>query len=123
MAYRPPVFNLLADVYAHTEYPSGTPRLTDVEAQWRGVGKPTSVYSATAYDYFSVPTEILLPKGTDIRSIWEEATNLYDVIKLYVDGGTLPFRVFDVYDVGKGFTNEYRVAVVVKLRPWPKPIP
>lgn len=123
MAYNPPSFNLTADIYDLADWPSGSPRLTSISCQWRGVGKAASIYNAVSVTSFSVPTEILFPAGTDVRSLFESATSSYDIIKLYMGGSFRPFRVLDVYDIGKGFTNEYRVAVVVKLAPWTPPIP
>lgn len=116
--------NLTCSVYTTADYPAGDPRLSGVPCQWRGVAKTTSPYNAVSITSFSVPTEILLPAGTDVRSIFETAgTTVFDVILLTVEGGQLPFNVIDVYDVGKGFSNEYRVAAVVKRKPWPVPIP
>jgi len=70
-----------------------------------------------------VLTEILFPPLTDIRGPFDGPIASEDDLVLMVPGGTLPFRVFDVYDVAKGFTNEYRIALVRKIPQWPIPIP
>jgi len=71
----------------------------------------------------SILTEILLPAGTDVRGNFENPSNNSDWIVILSMGIANSFRVIDVYDIGKGFTNEYRVAVVGKQQPWAVPIP
>lgn len=123
MAFSPPTFNLLCDVYTFGTYPIGPPRLAGISCQWRGIGKMTAVQSLNQIAFFSVLTEILLPIGTDVRGDFETPINNPDTIVLSPGSLDLPFQTADVTDVGKGFTNEYRVAFVYKLAPWPVPIP
>jgi hypothetical protein len=57
-----------------------------------------------------LPVELLLPKGTDIRARWNNT--LPDTCE--VPAGSLRFYdVLWVDDVGKGFANEYRIALIL----------
>lgn len=118
------MFNLTCNIYDFGSYPVGPPRLTGVACQWRGLAKETSpnYTNSPSYPAF-ILSEILLPAGTDVRGNWDGVISQQDTLELIVAGGMLPFAVSDVLDVGKGFTNEYRVAHVVKVPPWPVPIP
>jgi hypothetical protein len=33
------------------------------------------------------------------------------------------YLIEDVEDLGKGFTNEHRIGLLVPLAPWPSPLP
>lgn len=130
MAYRPPVLNLVCDIYTFGDYGVNPPRLTSVPCQWRTIGKVTSFGDVIAGFFSFVSTEILLLKGTDLRGYDEGATAENDTVVIIGPtppappfAAPLPFLVSFVYDVAKGFTNEYRVGIVNKLRPWPIPIP
>jgi len=67
--------------------------------------------------------EILLPSGTDVRDQYCSPSNAFDLVELLTTGAPLPFQVLLVADVGRGFTNEYRIAYVSKINGWPEPIP
>lgn len=75
--------------------------------------------------------QLLLPKGTDVRTVLNAVTN--DVVEVPAGSGRW-YGVAGVDDVGKGFANEYRLAIIVQiceaLDPaaypglfWPVPIP
>jgi hypothetical protein len=124
MAFVPPTFNLPVRIYSHGDWPGNPPRVSGVLGQWRCTAKMTAqtitIAAPTNYLYLS---EILLPKGTDVRGRQDGGANLFDTITIEVAGTELPFTVEDVLDVGKGFTNEYREALVTKVPFWPVPIP
>lgn len=73
----------------------------------------------------SISMTLLLPPGTDIRDSLNVGTA--DVVE--VPAGTQRFyMVTTVDDIGKGFPNEHRYAMLVKTVPsplgaWPTPIP
>lgn len=45
-----------------------------------------------------------------------------DLVEIPVASG-LFYRCVDVIDCGKGYANEYRIAVLFPLLPWPVPLP
>jgi hypothetical protein len=74
---------------------------------------------------------VLFPHGTDIRD--ESCTPAADLLEVPTGSGRW-YLVAYVDDVGKGFPNEYRMAIVWKVfgddgltffnfPPWPVPIP
>lgn len=130
MAFKVPTFNLVCEIYTFGDYGTNPPRLIDVPCQWRAPAKLTALSGVVAGFFSFTSTEILLPKGTDVRGYDEGATGEYDTVVLIGPtppdppfASPLPFIAPFVYDVAKGFTNEYRVAIVDKFRPWPIPIP
>jgi hypothetical protein len=113
MAFRPPTFNLVChiwrvdgvggaylapDVVSVCNLSPGRRVLTIDDVP---VGFPTTTQIM----------ELLLPKGTDIRATWN--TTAPDVVE--VPQGSLRFyQVVAVDDVGKGFPNEYRLALMAQ---------
>lgn len=69
---------------------------------------------------FSTPY-LLLPALTDIRDIYSSPLAA-DSVEVPSGSGRF-YTVVQVDDFGKGFANEHRFAVLVKLPPWPVPIP
>jgi hypothetical protein len=63
---------------------------------------------------------LLVPKASDVRD-YGSATGP-DVVEVPVASGRF-YAVRYVDDVGGGFPNEHRFAVLEKLIPWPTPIP
>ncbi len=64
--------------------------------------------------------EVLLPKLTDVRG-WNAAAGP-DTVE--IPGGSLRYyEVVMVDDLGKGFTNEHRFALLLQTNAWPSPIP
>jgi len=61
-----------------------------------------------------------LPKLSDVRDSYSAGGA--DIVEIPA-GSLRYYTVKQVDDVGKGFVNEFRFAVVVKLAPWPSPIP
>lgn len=124
MPFKVPTFNLTCDIYTANDLGINPPRLADVPCQWRGIAKLTALDSVFAVSGPpAISTEILLPAGTDVRGSVDGALEQEDDIILSVFGVTRPFYVLDVYDVARGFANEYRIAVVRKLPYWAVPIP
>jgi len=118
------VFNLTCDIYSDGDYPANPPRLAGVLCQWRTIAKlHSSSFQVVGYP-LRVQTEMLLPVGTDARfNVDAFGTIFQDTILLGPGTLDLPFYVEFVYDVGKGFTNEYRIALVIPRFPWPQPQP
>lgn len=113
MSFRPPTFNLTCHIWRNTGV-GGVYAAPDVISQCNlspgrrvnrtaqiggGPGAGTDMYM-----------ELLLPKLTDVRAAWNGASE--DLVE--VPAGTHRFYlVQSVDDVGKGFLNEYRLAVML----------
>lgn len=64
---------------------------------------------------------LLLPALTDIRGRWENG-GPNDIVEVPAGTGRY-YGVVQVEDIGKGFANEHRVAVIFQTAAWPIPIP
>lgn len=117
-----PTFNLTVDIYsASAPPPGGTPRLT-TSCQLRAPQANNAVILPSAGAQSSVT--MLLPPGTDIRDPWCLPINSNDYVEVPPGSGRV-YRVAFVDDIGKGFSNEHRFAILIKVFgvPWPVPIP
>jgi len=125
MGFKAPTFNLKCDLFTSGTYPAGPPRLVDVDCQWRTVAKMNGLSGTFGASFPTWFTELLMPKGTDVRFNVTAlgVVDQQDTVVLKVTGGELYFETMYVYDVAKGFSNEYRIALVRTLWPWPIPIP
>lgn len=63
---------------------------------------------------------LLVPAHTDIRGQISVGTG--DLVEVPAGSGRY-YKVGWVDDVGKGFPNEHRLAVLVQASPWPTPLP
>jgi hypothetical protein len=121
MAFSVPTFNLTCNIWRGASGPPAPPSVVaECNLAW---GRRVSHFpSGLGVDPASAMT-LLLPVGTDIRSLvcatgsdWVE-----------VPAGTGRFYVvLGVDDVGKGFPNEHRAALLLptdNFGPWPSPIP
>jgi len=113
MAYSPPTFNLVCDVYSGTgpgfptAIPAGPPRIVGQVFQMK-----TPKEAITSINCF-----FEFPAGTDLRfdpSV--TGSGLYaDVFEFPVGSGQGWFAQY-VYDVARGFTNEYRRVLTTIIR-------
>jgi len=117
MGFRPPVFNLTANVWRAASDPDVDPPDVVTECQLRAAGKQSTGQDA-AHDWVFL-WAVLVPKDTDIRD-W--ASGSRDYIEIPAASGRM-YRIEMVDDVGKGFTNEYRTGFIQKETGWPAPIP
>jgi hypothetical protein len=111
------------DIYDNATWPTGPARVTGVTVQIRAVAKMTTITSLQSTLTFPVLLEVLMPKGTDIRGRFDDPIGVYDQIAIDSYPAPNGFSVYDWYDVGRGFTNEYRVAQIYKIVPWIPPTP
>lgn len=123
MAFVLPTFNLTTDIWTAGTYPAGAPRLVDVPCQLRA---PSASNAANAVPVAgaTVTMIVLLPAGTDIRDRFNLPINSSDVLEIPKGSGR-SYTVVIVDDIGKGFPNEHRFAVLLKVLgfPWPTPSP
>ena len=115
--------NLLATVYSYGDYGVNPPRLTMVPCQLRSVAKMTSQNFFNLTFLTKVTQELLVPAGTDLRGPDTTPVNTPDSLTIDAYGGSYEFVVQSVYDVAKGFTNEYRVALIHLEPNWSPPLP
>jgi hypothetical protein len=119
MAFTVPDFNITCNLWSFTAPPPAAPRAAAVPcnlAFGRRVQPSASAGGGQA--------QLLLPAFTDVRDIFNGPGN-QDIVEAPAGSGR--FYVVDfVDDIGKGFANEHRVAVMAKTRlygNWPVPIP
>lgn len=126
MSYSLPTFNLMADVYTNGTAPAGPPRVTlpcNLQCgRRRQLGLSTGDFDVSSN---SPPMFLLVPALSDIRD--NKCASSFDVVECPPASGRW-YRVLWVDDVGKGFPNEFRLAVIEKygVSPtflWPQPIP
>jgi hypothetical protein len=131
MAFRLPTFNLTADIYqlGGTGGTYGIPNVVTVcnltpgrrtlEAKPVLAGQPTP----------AIFMELLLPKLTDIRANFNGA--MPDIVEV-PSGSKRFYQVVGVDDIGKGFLNEHRLAMLLYQNagnatliggPFPAPVP
>jgi hypothetical protein len=132
MPFTVPEFPLLCNIWAGPNPPTGVPRLT--AACNLGMGRRI-MPAAPSEDVFNAPhmlAQLLLPAGTDIRDASCSPATSGDVVEVPAGSGRF-YYVLGVDDLGKGFPNEHRFALLAKACSayygpfagvdWPTPIP
>jgi hypothetical protein len=116
VSFAPPTFNLTANGWRYLT-PVGNPadyttpcNLSNTKSR----AGPQINIASTRLQYFPA-TELLVPKGTDIRGY--STTNTGDCVEVPAGSGRF-YAVLWADDVGKGFPNEYRIAAVFPLVGW-----
>lgn len=119
MAFVVPEFPLFCAI-AELE-PSTPPRLVGVACNLAWGRRVNNGLLAGPSDALAVGQfmTLLLPAHTDIRDGYGGSNDVVEV----PEGSGRWYTVFIVDDIGKGFDNEHRAAVIMKLLPWPVPIP
>jgi len=131
VAFTLPDFNLTCDIYTGP-WTSKVLRLsTDCNlAQGRRV-VPVWIFEVVAPTVYTLSTQLLLPAGTDVRD--GSCGGQPDLVDVPAGSGRW-YSVMTVDDMGKGFPNEYRLAILHKIfeqmnpvlfpgANWPTPIP
>lgn len=121
MAFSLPTFNLSCNIWRATN-PIGNPpdNVSVCNLAW---GKRVSTSLLGGPRVSVVLMTLLLPPGTDIRDASTQA--LQDLVEVPAGSGRI-YIVLGVDDIGKGFANEHRAAVIGKDTTygyWPSPIP
>lgn len=106
---------------------AGPPRIVSpCNLAWgRRVSHPSVQTDATdPLSSFQGTVTLLLPAGTDIRDGWNSTGE--DGVEVPAGSGRF-YKAYYVDDIGKGFANEHRGAVLVKIGNalgfWPTPVP
>jgi len=123
MAFSLPAFPLMANIWRNGNATSNPPDVVSpcnlaygkrVMTQYWDWGEgPPPVDSAV----FSC---LLLPPLTDIRDGFNPSAQ--DTVEVPQGSGRL-YQCMFVDDLGKGFANEHRFAMLKKVQFWPEPIP
>jgi hypothetical protein len=120
MAYTLPTFNLVCQIYTISAPPPAAPRLTSVCNLALG---RRSVLGYAARN--ALVMQLLLPPLTDIRGP-VQGGSVPDLVVVPTGSGRL-YIVENVDDIGKGFSNEHRIALIRAVAfgglVWPTPIP
>jgi len=112
-----PVFNLTCNIWTRIAPPPGNPKRLSSPCNLaygkrvNGVGGGGDV------------AQLLLPKGTDIRD--GANTTAQDYVEVPAGSGCY-YGVFQWFEIGKGFSNEHRIALLQKapvIAFWPTPTP
>jgi len=121
MAYVLPTFNLSVHIWRNGNAVTNPP---DVIA----LGNLTPGRRVFSGDGATVPTSLwypimflLLPVGTDIRGELDTGGAM-DTVEVPAGTGRY-YAVQFTDDIGKGFANEHRFAILNQVGPWPHPIP
>lgn len=121
MAFSLPTFNLLCNVWSNSSPVTGPPRAQFAcNLAW---GRRVQAFSDPAFVATGLMMTLLLPAGTDIRSYIQGGGG--DWVEVPAGSGRR-YLSYSVDDIGKGFDNEHRAAVLVQdytHGAWPTPMP
>jgi len=135
MAFVIPAFNLTVDIFDRAPYPWVTPRISVMgNLAFSRRGASTSVFWPD--NEWGVLPYLLVPAGTDIRdnSSYGALSPNADAVEVPAGSGRF-YLVTSVEDIGKGFPNEHRCAIITKVYEdidgtgtfpgllWPRPMP
>ncbi len=125
MPYSLPTFNIPIKIWRWSHQPPAAPAVTTVgNLSW---GRRVNL-SGLAGGEVNVNRTItlLLPPLTDIRSYINVASGDGDLVEAPAATGRF-YQVAFVDDIGKGFPNEHRAAILIQVEqggsPWPAPMP
>jgi hypothetical protein len=122
MSYTLPTFNLSVNIWRYPSYP-GVPTLTamgNLAYSRRTASDLVGPLPVTPTYCYARVMSLLLPRLTDIRDAASEADG--DLVEVPAGSGRV-YQVTYVDDIGKGFANEHRIALLYKYPLWPAPIP
>lgn len=119
MAYVLPTFNLTGNCWHGLNHPPAAPDLVfDCNLCFgRRIGPFDAITTAFCM-------QLLVPAGTDLRTPVQGIPN-FDLVEVPAGTGRF-YRVQWVDDLGKGFDNEHRFALLLQTNtfsPWPIPMP
>lgn len=124
VAYRIPVFNLNVNIWRNSNVVGNPPDVTatcNLAAGERSQGlipytdQLNAAHQTAAYFRSAAIMTVLLPKRTDVRPPGMQFPGISgDLIEIPAGSGVY-YVVLGVGDIGRGFQNEHRFAVVVML--------
>jgi hypothetical protein len=118
--YSLPAFNLLCDIYTE---PAHTLRVTSpCNLAYGRRRQAVDAAASLASGAISFCMTLLLPALTDIRDDLTGVAATADAVECPSGSGRFYFVVW-VDDIGKGFPNEHRAALIARNGSFPVPIP
>jgi len=120
MAYTIPQFPLTCSIFTGGADVGSPPRAASPCNLAYGRRVPVQFADLAAAGEPAIWACLLLPCGTDVRDF--ASTTGRDTVEVPAGSGRF-FRVDYVDDLGLGFPNEHRFALLQKLIPWPTPLP
>jgi len=124
MAFYPqPTYNLTVNIWRHGRDPSVDPPdvVSLANLAWGRRGGPAASGGTDTRGVVFTAPQLLLPKLTDIRSD-EKSNSGDDIVECPAASGRFYTAAY-VEDLGKGFSNEHRGALLIPSPPWPEPYP
>lgn len=121
--FRQPTFNLMCNIWRGTLDPLTDPPSLTIRCNLAWGRRVSAPASGGTDDIGVVFTSMVLmvPAGADIRTR-EKGAILNDVVECPAGTGRY-YNAVVVDDIGKGFDNEHRAAVLQPQANWPFPIP
>lgn len=121
MSFSVPTFNLNVNIWRNSSGPPNPPDVTSVcnLAYGRRVSMAQGIEGAPP----NLLMSLLLPPGADVQSAI--CSGSADWVEVPAGSGRI-YEVLDVDDIGKGFSNEHRIAILLAstfFGFWPAPIP
>lgn len=120
MPYIVPAFPLIVNIWRNGNPTINPPDVVSPGNLSPGKRVMVAPILAPGLDPPQLLMEVLLPKLTDVRG-WNAAAGP-DTVEVPSGSGRF-YSVAMVDDIGKGFTNEHRFAILRQTAPWPSPIP
>jgi len=123
VAFVLPTFNMTCDIYTFPYNFAGAPRIANQPCQLRAPAAQAAQFGSGLLAWVNCMM-LLLPPATDIRDSYCTPINSSDAVVIPI-GTNCRYLVMWVNDIGKGFPNEHRFAMIAKTNsgPWPVPIP
>jgi hypothetical protein len=134
MAFILPAFNLTCNLYTGPWLTKVLRASPPCNLAWGRRVNPNQILGSTFPGFdFQQAMSLLLPAGTDVRDASQSDPIVYDIVEVPAASGRF-YGVFVVDDIGKGFSNEHRCAVILKIYQsmdpvvfagliWPTPMP
>jgi len=122
MSFSIPTFNLLCNLWDRGSPPPAAPRVSNVPCNLAWGRRISPVFEATSSGCLT----LLIPAGTDVRGPQEAVGPDWAEVPA---GSKRYYAVALVDDIGKGFPNEHRAALVAAHNfggasgSWPTPYP
>lgn len=120
MAYVIPAFPLTVNCWHSPSFPPAPADLVFMGNLAFGRRVSLDEFADTTAPDPMVSYYLLVPALTDVRDGAGPPSG--DTVEVPAGSGRL-YKVVYVDDLGKGFANEHRMAIITKIWPWPVPIP
>ena len=124
MAFILPTFNINANLWTKPTVPPAAPTFATTCNMANGQRQASRDWVAAnlLLDslYFLYEVQLLFPKLTDVRG--RNSVSGPSIVEAPAGSGVM-WEVRWVYDAGKGFANEHRVAFAAQIPPYVDPLP